>query len=75
MSGKSTKNLKQTIKESSSAMQSLSENIAENIRSNRFSNHLVEESNADLKMKVIPNFLLLLSFCPDLDLAQYYSHF
>ena len=57
MSEKSKKGLKQSIKDCSSAMQSFSENLAEAIRSNTRSstgfNHLVEESDEDLRMKVM----------------------
>merc|ERR1712012_1472288 len=52
MSGASKKKMKQTVKDCSSAMQSLSENFAEAFRNNSFPNHLEEQAEADLKMKI-----------------------
>ena len=53
MSEKSKKELKKSVKECSSAMQTFSEDFAEALKSNTLSNHLTEQADADLQMKVI----------------------
>ena len=52
MSGKNKKELKKSVKDCSSALQTFSEDFAEALRNNTLSNHLTEQADADLQMKV-----------------------